>query len=392
MTRHLFTGSSAERAEDCVASAVLPVVTVEDDTEARARGNALHLFLQVASKEGREAALSVVEERWRPACEALDLELLPVGLAHEVAFALDLRTGHARELGRGLERDYSSVDVEREIPLTVDVLGVDAVARRVFVADYKSGRSVTPARSNLQLILGALAASDVYQADEAVVEVIYLREGAPPWPDRATLDAFDLAEGLERVRAVAERVRAAREAYARGVYPDVVVGVKQCRYCPAADNCSGQAGIARALVAGGAGNEWLSSSFTPEVAAHVWEKLNEWEPVYRRLREIVGAMVVRGTEIRLSNGSVLRHVVTEREAVNGDIAYPLLRAHYGQNVADEACEMKASKASIQRALAQVAKDNGVPVSKEVERFLRELREAKGIEVKESTTIKEVKAS
>src|SRR5690606_5564131 len=115
-----------------------------------------------------------VPEKYRDLCEAIDFERLPQGLAAEVAIAIDVQTGKARELGRGNGRCYETVR-ETEIPMTLDLLGANDDA--VMVGDYKSGYSdVPPAVENGQLRTNAVAAARLIGRDTAVVEIIRIKD------------------------------------------------------------------------------------------------------------------------------------------------------------------------------------------------------------------------
>ena len=200
----LVTGSHLERALECSASTCLP--KAKNSSPEASEGRAIHIYIEFVSEYGRDKALAVMRDSptlrdYVDVCEVIDTDLLPTELAHEVAFAFDIATGKAREIGRGNKVNYAECNLAPlEIPCRLDVVGVSADA--VFVGDYKSGHlAVTGAKTNIQVGFGALCASLAYGKDSAVVEIIRTgRGGAKPFRDRAELDAFDLDALASRLR------------------------------------------------------------------------------------------------------------------------------------------------------------------------------------------------
>ena len=82
----------------------------------------------------------------RELCEALPLDEIG-DYAPEVAYALDLRTGRAREIGRGINRAYGELS-DDEIAGTADAVKLLSPTT-VYVGDFKSGWGWVPrARDN----------------------------------------------------------------------------------------------------------------------------------------------------------------------------------------------------------------------------------------------------
>ena len=77
-------------------------------------------------------------EAWRAICA--EIPDPGQGLA-EVAFAYDVETGKARELGRDVERQYGKL-APTEIPGSLDLLYM--VGDVLHIDDYKTGRSEVP--------------------------------------------------------------------------------------------------------------------------------------------------------------------------------------------------------------------------------------------------------
>jgi hypothetical protein len=154
MTFHLPTGSRLELADTCLGSALYDD-GIDETNEWIEHGNAIHSFLEDVVNRGAEEALARVEDPAVQAiCEQIDLGGLSLegggAWAAEVTYAWNFRTGEARELGRGLKRNYGARTPD-EIVLTVDrvsLLGDDAL----IVGDYKTGyRRQRAARRHAQL-------------------------------------------------------------------------------------------------------------------------------------------------------------------------------------------------------------------------------------------------
>ena len=109
----------------------------------------------------------------------------------------------------------------------------------------------------------------------------------------------------------------------------------------------------------------------------------------RRLIEGMEAAIISMAcqePIDLGEGQWLTMVESSRELVDGDAALPILERILGSEIANQAIEVKASKASIMRALKENM-TNGM--SKKMEEILGELRKAKAITRKTSTKPEEV---
>lgn len=376
------TASYLPRVVACPASFVLPQEREEKGRPA-AQGTAIHAYLAAVGTKGREAALADVPEEFRDVCDAIPLERLPLNLAAEVTLAIDLETGAARELGRDLNRDYSAA-LPTEIVGTVDALGMND--DEVLIIDWKSGRGhVDPAARNWQLLALAVAAARVYGKSRARVGIGFVPEGSKPWFDWADLDALDLDAALYQLRKMARRIEKARADLAAGRTPETTPNV-HCRYCPAWKSCPSQTALLRQVVAAPAEIEReVMTLLTPETARAAYERIKLVSAVVKRVEQAVYAWAAT-SPIDLGDGNVLGMTTTQKESVDGDKALPVLRAKFGDAVAEAACERSTSKAAINRALKKVERSKGTSFA-EVERdALAALREAGAISIKTTETV------
>jgi hypothetical protein len=331
------TASQLARVLRCPGSATLP----HEDTssEAAARGTAVHEFLELVPVLGRDESLALVAEEFRPVCEALDLRGLPIGLAAEVTLAFDVSTGQARELGRGLRRDYSGAS-STEIVGTADVLGVGPDA--VFVADWKTGWDVEAPATNPQVRFLAMAAARAYGRTRAVAEIIRLREAGPPWRERAELDVFDLDEVAVQMRALAARVEADEVAFNQGPW---------CKRCPSFAHCPAKIALLRRLADGTETHEMeLMLPLTAEMASVAYRR---WKLAKELLRRVEAALheFASHQPIAIGEGRWFGELLTEgTEQLDGDVVWEVLRRRFDRDVADQAVTRTATKARLREVL------------------------------------------
>jgi hypothetical protein len=380
------SGSQIERSLECVPSTCLP--SARHSTPEASQGIAIHAFIQVASDVGRDKAVALFREspRWREhadACESIDVDSLPTELAHEVAFAYNIPTGRARELGRNIGRNYAEHGLtEDDIPITIDVVGV--APDRVFVGDYKSGYGdVTPAKTNRQLGLGALCASRVYDRTAATVEIIKPgKNGSKPYHDRASLDIFEIDGLAAELRALVGKRKRALTVIAEGKTPEVREG-PWCRYCPSYSYCPAKTSLAVRM---GTGDEIkaMQNELTVETAGRVYARAKHAQQF---LDKIFGAIygMAKNSPIEYAPGRMLGEQLKRgNEKLDGDVVYEVVKLLHSQEVADAAVKRTATKTALTDALrGKVAKL--APAMREV---LEKVREHGGSRREESMRVVE----
>lgn len=383
------TASGLQRALACPGSLILPSVS-EPDTVYSSRGTAIHEFLETVAalvgdgitvEQAREETLANVHPDHQDICTALNLARIPLHLAHEVAFAIDLDTWTARELGRSSDRAYP-VTHRWELPGTADFCGVDLARRRGVVGDYKSGYLPIPApSSNSQLLFLALALAIVHDLDEVDIHIVRLREDGEGWTESATVDVFTLHGFLDELLKLRKRESELRER--QGDDPDLVLGT-HCRYCPARLRCPANVSMIRAL---GSGTDPLGAEIvlTPDSARFAALRLKEAKMLVRLVENQIEAYA-RENPIELGEGMWLGPVRTETERIDAPVAQKVLREKYGLQFADMAIEPKTSKAQIERAVK--AAMPGKKVAPQMREILGELRAADGVDTKVTESIKE----
>jgi hypothetical protein len=346
------TASGIERAIACPGSAALP--TIDSPSEEADRGTAVHLYLErINGGMAPPSALDLVEDDdHRALCAAIDLDRLPKGLAPEVAFAYDVESGAGRELGRRLGRRYPDLG-PNEVAGTGDAVGLSPTT--VFVGDYKTGYHAPAAKDAIQLHTLGLAAARAYDRDEALIEIIRVRENGSVWRDQVTLDVIDLANMALLLVQMKARIAGQRAHVASGRLPDVVEG-DHCRLCSSWSFCPAKATTLVRVATGAALDPLLSLlPLTPEMAGHAYAKLREARRVLERLHGATMAALDQYGELPLPSGAVLRKVTEPgNERLDGRVVFGAMRDLYDQELAEAAVDIEASKAGIERALKAAA--------------------------------------
>ena len=370
------SGSTLGRVLLCPASAVLPQVGV--DLEAGHRGTAIHEYLASVPVLGREVALEQVLPEYRAACEAIDLERLPVAdseaWAAEVAWAYDPEADTARELGRGLGRAYGDLR-PGEIPGTADVVAV--TPESVVVLDYKTGRMARRGRAadSMQLRLYALAAARAYGREHAIVALVHIDEDGGAWWDRAELDALDLDGLAAELRGLQGSVAAEAEHISAGGIARTVEG-EHCRHCPALPHCPSRTRLAAVLATGA---EDAAPALTAETAPLVLERLEAIESVAKRVRESL-ELYARQQPVTLPSGEVFGPVALERETIDPARGALVLAQTFSERVALDAIESKQTmtKTRLKAALKHHAAESGEKIGALEKRALEAIRAAGAI--------------
>lgn len=392
------TGSKIHRVWKCPASAVLPQA-YRDDSEhepARAKGQAIHAFLENVKRVGRSVALAEAPRELLPLLEALDLDDLPVGLACEVAFAWNWRTGAARELGRSpnlprtpdgaVDYDKLGVDWSCEIPCTLDVVGVQRVGfgdpisvtpnpvNRGYVGDYKSGHGKYPAPDMFgQTLLGALCVRSVWGCDDVVVELIHIHDNGGHHKVRRTVTDWDLDAFAAELALAMGIVGGALYAIEHGGKPAPAGALPTegpwCEFCDAYKNCPAKLALVRSIpeklyqlgVRPGTlpdkdGVEQYALVLTPGMltvrnAADAWMAIELIEDALARAKqEICG--IAAFEEIPLPDGRVIGFSPgQERREINGRIGAELLEKRYGRAERDLRVELSLTMAALRLAVA-----------------------------------------
>jgi Protein of unknown function (DUF2800) len=371
--------SQAERIEACPGSTVYPGVA--KTTDAADRGLVLHEYRKNVIAFGEEAALELVPSELRDLVEQYDASGLPTdpaAWATEVAFAIDLETDTARELGRDIGRRYAEHGAAPgEIVGAADYVSL-LDADTVSVDDLKTGWGrITRARVNLQLGALAYAAVRAYGRSRARVRVLLRREDGSGFFDEAWLDGFDLDLIGDRLRAMTRGVEEARADADAGRMPRLHEG-PWCSHCPARWICPvkmsrvTQLAIAPMSVITGASPVAVPviGELSPADLAVVVDRLEKAED---ELRGIRNAVKIRAREepIRLTDGRLYGVRKKKTPTVDGKVAHRVIEAFLtgmkkkdgtlvdSRQVANNACGFETSQAAINRALRAIAPPRGL---------------------------------
>lgn len=363
------SASGLNRDDHCPANRSLP--EVQTNSPDAARGTSGHRYLElVGSGVDAEQALAQIADEHRQLCQDIELEDLPLDpeeYRQEVAFAFDLETGEGRELGAGLQRDYSA-RTPTEVVGTTDVIHRD----RVDVWDYKFEAFESrcpPPKKNPQLLFLALAACRARGVDQATVGLIHIKADGSIWKESASLDAFDLDAFEWTLKGIRKKVLDAAAVVERGLTPQVSQG-PWCRYCPATPHCPAILGLLRA--AAGQPEEILAlrSSGLPETSESLHAALrngtpDQWRAAYERMRQFEAAVkIAKGAlwllageqPFEVGDGQVYGPVRSDRKVYEARKARAALLKLHGPEVAEAACDFETNATAIERALRPIHKE------------------------------------
>ena len=376
----MISASALSRVRSCPGSEHLPHARREN--EHATTGTILHKFLQDCNEVGLAEALSRVPAEHRPACALIGLESLPVTdgtkYAAEVAFAFCVDTFTAREIGRGLNRDYSSCKPS-EIPMTADVVGLCEDA--VLVADYKTGWSWQEPDS-LQLKANCVAAAGAYRKPKAVAITVIVHPGADPVYLRHDMDEVALAQAAVELAHVVTQSRKA------GPH-DLTTGA-HCRYCPALSYCPAQVKLVKDLAMSAASPLTpadMAAQLTPQSAREAWLKLKAAKSAIDKIDEAI-RLFATTTPVDLGNGKWLGPKASTTESLDAGKAMHFLKEKYGDDAANAVCELKATKSALEDWIKVTAVAKGKKASEIREEVMAGLKDAGAIRTKASESVTE----
>lgn len=263
----------------------------------------------------------------------------------EVAYAYDVATDTARELGVGVNRAYGTL-TPFDVPGTIDAEGRGPGL--LVVVDKKGFEKQEPAAVHRQVRFLALAAQRAQPADRVIV-AIRPELGAM---DVADLDpVFDLRETAHQVKQLLLDTAKLRSDVRDGIREPVFTVGRHCRWCPAFERCPKQAEL-RALVSRDPEDPDLAlqTFVDDETAADVYQ-------LYKRigiLHKRIGEQLYRHAAVRpipVSPGVVWGRLEKQgNERLDGDIVWQAVKELHGLDVADKAVVRKATKTQLTATL------------------------------------------
>lgn len=324
------TASKYELALRCIGAFVLP--WRDQAGPWAAAGTQRHTEDEAAINAGDIP--SILDERWPG-----------YSWRAEVAFALDIATGDAREVGDCIGRNYGEPRTPFERFGTADVVG--QLDRALVIVDKKGFEEVTRAAENPQLRFLAAAASRVYRPERIEVAINHELRGL----DVAELDAFDLGMIPHQLRQVEIDVAQAMADTRAGRPPAFNTG-RWCRWCPAYDACPQQRELA-ALVRRPDDDVELSlvtaivdDSDAP-AAYQLWKRIGILQ---KRLGEALYGIAARAP-FPIGGGKFFgKHSVLGDREYDGPTVHAVVAEQLGRDVADRVVEMTASQAQFERVV------------------------------------------
>ena len=304
------TASALSRAEQCIASCILPVV--RESGAYAATGQAVDDFIRIGKTVSRDAALAQAPADMLGYLSALPLEKIPDGAEYQVAFAYNALTGEVRRIA-SRQQGYPEDMPPEWIFGSTDIVGMRADVALVWDikwGEYSTGRDP---ETDLQLGLYAVCAAKLAGVDECETGFARADWKADLVPETTVLDEWQLAAMEERIRGIWRRQQATAPAEA-----PLSVG-DHCTYCPARRNCPAQMQPVQLALAGrlnelaGAALPALEEArerieaLTLADMGRLYERLDAAEDYLKMLRGIIREHA-RSEPLPLPNGKELREV------------------------------------------------------------------------------------
>jgi hypothetical protein len=374
------TFSGLPRWFRCQLVDVLP--RVDSPSQDRAAGSARHAFFQRITEllgsvavdpcpvvdganepwtldRAREAALAEAPPEYQTQLAAIPVDSPAFRfyrVAPEVALALDLETGAGRELGRGLERDYSTAS-PTELVGTIDRLGFIG-EDGLYVGDYKGRSHRCAPEKDPQFLAAALAAARAYGRNWAEIEVVYTI-GDLVLTKKGRVDLLDLDSFEQRLldrRDLAAKNQAAIAADPMAL-PEGELG-DHCSYCDRLPYCPAKMMLARAVL-GGEPHEELgaivkvgAAYLTTESAPRLHALVKQAEGILERVKEAL-ADYARQTPFQLADGTGRWYGVppdaTTRELLDGKKVRDVLVELFGPEAGAAGVKVEATLGGIEKA-------------------------------------------
>jgi Protein of unknown function (DUF2800) len=371
------SASAISRLMTCPASAVLP--GVDESSPAADEGTAKHAYLANAIPHGEAVAYRDVAVEYRDGCAEIDVDairrLIGKSKPHcEIAYEYHPETETACILGENIGREYPV-----KVGCVYGTADLVLTNGRVAVYDYKTGQRVEPAAVNRQLRTLAVMASRVYNVDEVDVGIVYVW-GKEIVLDLATLSSFDLdATAADLVRVV-QRVEAARAKLSIGQVPDVYPSDDACKWCPAKKACPARGALIRAAMAGEVEIPKLEiKELSNEALADAYKAVvRRYKPIIEAFEEeIREEILARGEVLDLGDGTALG-IKAGNESIDSDVAFSIIEAELGTEVAQKACKLSVTKDGLKKA-----------IKGDVDRILQLIRDGGGMKIG-APSVREIK--
>jgi hypothetical protein len=373
------TASSLQRVMACPGSwsEKFPIER-QEVSDAMERGSGIHKYLE-NYYDRKDNLFDGVAEKFHDFCASISLAHLPsqIGLS-EQAYAYNPATRLTKSLGK-IDRKYP---LEQNIFYgTADYVGWSDRSIPL-VIDFKTGQADVPdPKDNWQLRMLAVAVGRIYQNAPGVdVGITKIRDDASVFTVTHFYSRNDLELFEGMMIGTMALLQEGRQEFRRGDH---------CKYCPAFAYCPIQTAMLRNLVSN-------PERFIEEEVIKPLKNDDRAEAYqnYRRIRMAMQRMeaairqTADATPIELPDGTVYGPVSRTIESVDGEVAFAALEEKYGNAVALRACSFEVSKASVERAMAEIA-----PKGKKaayVREAMAEIANSGGIKIETRTELRETK--
>lgn len=337
-------------------------------------GNAVHAVAEsIMGGDGHPAVVAETAAYVAPIIAAREELLRRVGTldaaapyAHvEAPIAFDCVSGRARELPAVAHRDYSAAR-PTEIVGTADAV---LVGQSVIVADWKTGRGArdTRTKDTWQTLFLGLAFARSRGLDTITIALVHLEPG-DYWIDWHTLDAFDLDDIEDTIRAMYAELSAAQQTPKPGPHCS-------SQWCPIRASCPAtSATLARVNADAARFLPAVNDITSPEEAARVRVGLKLVDEAAKAWKVKLEEYLRTNGAVPIGDGKYLGIVEQSRDtvAITHEHAESL-RKLLGEEIALEAIEVKTSRSAIEEACKarQAKRGDGARQAEQAMQMLRE---------------------
>jgi hypothetical protein len=161
-----------------------------------------------------------------------------------------------------------------------------------------------------------------------------------------------------------------------------------CRYCPCIASCPAKTGLVRVLASSPSTLVDQAAALTPASAAVAYHKVKEAEHILEQIKHSL-KLYAETQPINLGEGWWYGQIEKQEEKIDAGVAYPLLKARFGDAVADAAVKMSLPKSAIEDIARAEAQKTGMKrgaISETRDAIMSEIRSRGGIKTTSWTAV------
>lgn len=297
--------SSLDRLKICSAAESFPRVDTPRG-EAATNGTIIHSFAEgLADKKLLDALLVDVPEELHDRCRNINFQDRIFSRFQtyepEAGFALHLKSGTSRYLGRG--RDSMKYRKPDELGGIVDLWG-RLVNGALCVLDYKTGRNIGPIKESMQMRACALAVARANNETSIVTCVAYIDVAGELDVKQVLFTERELNAIEIELFDLMEKYYKAELMVKQGLIPSTTVG-DHCGWCKSKYTCPAQTSLIRGALGDMERIKAQMAVLTPIQLGQAWIKVNMIEDLVECVKNAI-KVAVQDQPIPTTDGKALQ--------------------------------------------------------------------------------------